>query len=143
MIKTLFMVSFGNIRNKKKEAVLIGITVILASLLFAAALGLLGGMSKPVEAMFEKLQASQVVMLFDSRIHDPEKIVNWWSGKKGVQAVTPAMPAVATMQSPSHNGKELSALLWMVERDPSIANQDRIIMVEGDKTAEQPGHGQC
>lgn len=130
-MRSVWLVALANLRRRRGQSWLVGAIIGLSALLTYTGLGTLLGIKLPVEAMFEARRASHLVMLFDSRIHDPETVRRWWSARPEVAGVTEALPLIELRERGFYRGRELSSLLAIAERPRQPSTQDSLEIIEG------------
>jgi len=137
----LLLLAIANLRREKTRSGLIVITVALATLMFTTALGSLGGLGGPIEAMMTRLHASHLMMSIDSRVYDPSEVVEWWRGRAHTVDVSPLLATVVMDTHPVHHGHLMSDLFRLTERPGRAATQNLLEIVEGEDLPN-PGPGE-
>ncbi|MDX1384874.1 MAG: hypothetical protein R3190_14575, partial [Thermoanaerobaculia bacterium] len=139
-MSSVLLVAWNNLRRRKGQGLLVTTVLFLSVLLFFAGAGLLLELDGPFERMFEELEGPHYALMFDSRIHDPETIREWWSARPEVAVVGPTLPAIELDESAYVAGNDLSKFLVVNERIdvPAI---DRLRPVAGS-LEHPPGPGE-
>jgi len=136
----MLLLAVANIRREKLRSTLILVTVALATLMFITALGALGGLRGPIDAMMVRSNASHLVMDIDSRAYNPASIVSWWREKESVESVTPLLATITTDAHPVHDGRLLSEFFKLTERPRRAMEQDLLEFTEGEsQSCPAPG----
>lgn len=126
--------------RRRGRNLLVGLVLAAAALLFVTALGIRHGLARPFEVMYEAQRGSHAVLVFDARLHEPNAVARWWHSRPGVVGVLGPLPLVH-VPPPSHQGRELSKQLWLVEHPGAALGQDVPRVVSGTP-ADGPGAGE-
>ena len=86
-MKSVFLITWANIKRRKVQTILVGICIALAALLFSTVVGMSLGMQRPFDNLYEKLKASHIVLEYDINSHDPTEIAEWFSAQEEVVSV--------------------------------------------------------
>ncbi|TYQ15843.1 UNVERIFIED_CONTAM: ABC-type lipoprotein release transport system permease subunit [Acetivibrio alkalicellulosi] len=132
-LKSIFLMAFANIKRRKTQSILIGIIIMVSSLIFSTAVGLLFSLNKPFETMQENQNASHILIMFDNKIHNASKVSEWWMNNTSVTGVTGIMPYHSVNESPIHNGNKLNTMINLSELPSDELSVDTLYIVEGDK----------
>ena len=140
-MKSVLMMSLANIRKRKIQSALMGITLFMAALLLATAIGMLQGMEDPVDRMFERQKGSHITMMMPTQSHQRDEIVSWWASQKGVEGVV-QFPYYMAEDDFKHNGKKQSmGGIMLTEHPAQPLKQDQLHIVEGP-FRDSPGKGE-
>jgi putative ABC transport system permease protein len=139
-MRSVLLVALSNLRRRKGQALLVGAIIALSVMLFSTGVGLMREIEGPFEEMFEELGGSHYTIIFDSRVHDIDRIRAWWKQRPGVTGVTEAIPVVELSRSSYFQGRQLSKYLFVTERTAGEKGQDELRVVEG-RPGTHPGHG--
>ena len=60
-MRSTFLVAWSNLRRRKKQNLLAGVSIFLSVVMMTTALGILGGIQKPFDVMFERLIVGVVI----------------------------------------------------------------------------------
>jgi putative ABC transport system permease protein len=116
-----------------------GIVLGVSAALLCTALAIVSGITRPVEASFQRLRGSELLMDFDTLAHDPVSVERWWRGREGVTD-TVTYPVYRPKGKVLFRGAEVSSLLALTER-PSAPTQNLLQVVEG-AASSRPGPGE-
>ncbi len=140
-MRSVFMMSIANIRKRKAQSILIGLTLMMASLLLATAIGMLEGSRDPVSQMFEEQQGSHITMMMPEPVYNTDDIVAWWESRSEVEGVE-HFPYYMVEDDFIHNGKKQSMGGIMFTQHPTKSLlQDQLRIAEGE-VKEYPGKGE-
>ena len=137
----VLMLSFANIRRRKTQALLIGLTLFMASLLLAAAIQMLRGMQDPAERMFAAQKGSHITMMMPEQTGNAHEVTAWWNAQQEVQGVV-CVPYHMAEDDFRHNGTQQSMGGIMLSEHPAKPmDQDLLHIVEG-AVKDSPGEGE-
>ena len=137
-MKSIWIIASANIKQKKTQTILTIISLSIATLLFATTMGLLKGMNRPFDILFDQLNASHILMYFDHRFQDATAIQKWLKAQEEVERVGP-LAAIHTITDPIiFKEKKIDLLLQLVEYQAEDRAQDFLLPLEGEES-DQPG----
>ncbi len=140
-MKSILLIAFANIRRRKLQSFLVGISLALAVLLFSTTLALLFSMQEPFDQMFQKLRASHLLLFFDHRQEDPQKLANWFAEQPEVVAVSQAVPSHTMEEALIFRDEEIDLTVRLTEHHDLHNEQDRLLILKGEAKAH-PGPGE-
>ena len=130
MIHSIFIISWSYLKRRKWQSFLVGLTIALSTLLFSTTIGLLKSMDQPFDVMFEQLNASHVLLMYDYRESDSDSLRAWFETQPEVISVGKPLPYVALESAVLFEEEELDLSIQLTERHTS--EQDRLFFVRGD-----------
>lgn len=133
--------AMANLRNRWKQSLAVGLSIAIAALLLATSLGLLDGMQEPFDQMFERQQASHILLFFDAGVHDAEVLRKWFEGQGEVAAVSSPTPFFTITGPLIFREREIEKMLQLTEWRESNLHQDQLVILEGEAT-HGPGPGE-
>jgi putative ABC transport system permease protein len=140
----LWLVARNNLRRRPGQNILVGVMVAAASLLFAVALGVLGGLDRPFERMSEQAKASHFVLIVDADVYDSQALVDWWTAQPETVGVDRFECTVGNDLKPFFKGTQLQTMINYAEYRPDPV-QDLCAIVDGlpgAAIAAGPGPGE-
>ena len=140
ILKSIIKMAFANLKRKKLQSLLIGIIIMASALIFTTSLGILASMNSPFEQMYKKLNASHLLLVFDKNMHNPEDIASWWKNQKEVESVS-SITSCVEVDNPLKDNKKVETQFFMAEMTPSVAVQDKLLVVDGAKKTS-PGQNE-
>ena len=140
-MRSVFIVAMGNIRRRKKQNVLVGLSIFLSVLLLTTAIGILGGINKPFDTMFDRLQASHILLYYDIRQNDPDEIKNWFNKQAEVQSVGEPQHFFMITEPLTFKSEKIDMMVRITEFSEHQSEQDRLLQMEG-KEAISPEWGE-
>lgn len=140
-MKSILLITWANIKRRKIQTLLVGICISLAALLFSTLIGIGLGMERPFENLYERLNASHIVMRFDVNVHNPEEIRNWFLQQEEVSSVSQPRMGRNFDKKLIHHGEELSIGLFFREHLGNSVEIDQLHILEGAQK-EMPGPGE-
>lgn len=135
-MQSVLTMAAANIRKRKAQSILILVIILMASLLLATAIGILGNLSNPFENMFAAQNASHLTLQVSEHTLDLDQAVQWWQSRGDVEAVQ-TFPFYWMEDQVAHNGRLQSmGSLIMAQHPGTVLTQDKLTVVEGEeKTA--------
>ena len=131
MTHSVFIIAWSYLKRRKWQSILVGICIVLSALLFSTTLGLLQGIHKPFDVMYDQLNASHLLLIYDHREVKTEEIQSWFKAQKEVISVAEALPFVSLNSSVIFEEQELDLSIQLMERIPNSLGQDQVFFVEG------------
>lgn len=140
-MRSVLLMSLANLRKRKTQALLIGLTLFMAALLLASAIQMLQGLQDPVQRMFEAQKGSHITMMMPEHSGKADEIAAWWKAQEGVEGVA-CFPYYMAEDDFMHNGAQKSMGGVMLSEHPTKPmEQDQPRIVEGAVKAA-PGEGE-
>lgn len=140
-MRSVFLVALGNLRRRKKQNLLVGLSIFLSVLLLTTAIGILGGIHKPFDAMFDRLQASHILLYYDIRQNDPEEIKSWFQNQSEVKSVGMPQHFFLITEPLTFESEKIDMMVRITEFDEHQLEQDKLLKMEGGE-AISPGWGE-
>ncbi|MCP3927945.1 MAG: ABC transporter permease [Bacteroidetes bacterium] len=131
-MKSILLIVFANIRRRKSQSLLVSFCIALSTLLLASALGIMGGMHQPFEALFNHLKASHILLYFDSKTDNSDEIIDWFKQQKEVESCSEKMYFTSLNGPLILGNKKLDLMLRLTERSESNLQQDKLLIIEGE-----------
>ena len=131
-MKSVFLITWANIKRRKVQTLLVGICIALAALLFSTVIGMSLGMQRPFDNLYEKLKASHIVMNYNIDLHDPSDIADWFNAQEEVVSVGLPKPRKFIRKFPQYNGEELLNFPFLTEFHGNSLENDRLDILEGN-----------
>jgi putative ABC transport system permease protein len=130
----------ANLRRRKARTLLVALSIAAATTALATAVPILLGVSGSIDATFDRLQASHLLMVFDAQASNPAAVVDWWRGRPETVGLTDAIPTKALYGGFWHNDRHVNQPVVLFERPGDESPNDRLLFVEGRETSV-PEHG--
>jgi putative ABC transport system permease protein len=118
---------------------LTGLSITLASLLFSSGLSLIGSIQDPFDKLFNKLNASHIVMLYDQNMNNSKAFIDWFYKQKETESVTTSSPYYLCNGPLLHKGKKIDLMIQLTEFTNHNLIQDKLLIIEGN-TKIKPAH---
>ncbi len=132
-MKSILIISLANIKRRGLQSLLVGSCIALSAMLFATTLGMLNGMRKPFDNLFDRLNASHILLFFDHRQHDSEEFARWFGEQPEVAAVADPVPFF-TLESPMiFKGREVDLMVQLTEHHEGNLQQDKVLILKGEQ----------
>ncbi len=131
-MRSVVLMAIANIKKRKMQSLLIGVTFLVTTVLFFTSLGIIFSMQKPVEKMLDRLKVSHLTISIDKKIYDGDRVLNWWKHHRDVETVA-EYPYYQTTNLPIYKNRELSAYFYLSERNIDNETIDILEFVEGVK----------
>ena len=132
-VQSIRLVVGANLRRRKGEILLVALSIAAATMTLATAIPILLGVSRSIDVTFDKLHASQLLMVFDTRTVNPASTTRWWSQRPGTIAVTKTMPTKPIWGGFWHKDRHIDQSLILFERPLDGEENDRLVFIEGKK----------
>jgi putative ABC transport system permease protein len=130
----------ANLRRRKARLLLVALSIAVSTTALATAIPILLGVSGSIDATFDRLRASHLLMVFDTQACNPTAVVDWWSGRPETAGLTAAIPTKALYGGFWHNDRHVDQAVVLFERPVDELPNDRLFFVEGSATPF-PEHG--
>lgn len=140
MNKSIIILSLAAFKRNPRQIMLLGLCLALSTLLISSSVGLLVNMGRPFDLMFDQLNASHLLLIYDYREHDTKEIQQWLGEQAEVQSVAVPLPVVSPGSAVIFQNKELELDLQLTERIPNANGQDQVSFMQGE-TALYPELG--
>ncbi|MCB0634273.1 MAG: ABC transporter permease [Saprospiraceae bacterium] len=131
-MRSIFLVAYANIKRRKLQSLLIGGSIVLAAMLLATTIGLLMGMNKPFDTLFEQQKASHLLLFFDHRQQDSEGLDQWFRSQTEVASVSAPIPYYTLDEPAIFKGEELDLTVQLTEHHEGNLVQDQVLILQGD-----------
>lgn len=122
------------------QSLLVGGSLLLAAMLLSSALGLLGGMHRPFDTMFDRLRASHILLFFDHQQNDVQQLTDWLEMQEEVASVNKPTPFY-TINQLIYQGQEIDMQVQLTEHQEHHLGQDRVLIFKGN-TKNHPDLGE-
>ena len=86
-MKSILLIIKSNLTRRKFQNLTVAISVAIVSLLFSASIGILKTMQEPFDKVFNNLNASHILLLYDFRSDNTNAMSNWFAKQPEVEAV--------------------------------------------------------
>jgi putative ABC transport system permease protein len=136
-MRSVLLTIFANLRQKKGQNILLMLMIAVTALLLSTSIAIFSRMKQPFEAMMERAEASQLLLMFDSRVHDVEDAADWWRSQPGVIGVQ-VLPYYEVKSNLMCNGKRIKSMVNVSERPFGKPAQDQLQIATGKEQAN-PG----
>lgn len=140
-MKSIFLVALANIRRRKKQNLLVGLSIFLSVLLLTTAIGVLSGISKPFDTMFDRLKASHILLYYDQLENDGQKINEWFSKQPEVEFAGKAHPFLMITEPLIYHDEKVDIMVRLTEYAKSQESFDQLLKQEGG-SEKIPGWGE-
>lgn len=140
-MRSLLLIHLKYLIKRKREFLLVGLSLVLTILLLSIALSLLRIIGQPFDITFNSLKASEILLLFDTRDDDKDKIVQWFSKQDEVLGVSAPSPYVMVNAPLIHGEREIDLSVQLTEHNTGRFTQDQIRILKGESN-EHPNHGE-
>ncbi|HET6325451.1 MAG TPA: ABC transporter permease [Planctomycetaceae bacterium] len=124
----------ANLRRRRGEILLVALSIAAGTMSLATAIPILLGVSRSIDVTFDKLHASQLLMVFDTRTCNAAATTKWWRNRPGTIAVTETMPTKPIWGGFWHNDRHIDQSLILFERPLDESENDRLVFVGGNET---------
>ena len=140
-MRSVFLVAWANIRRSKKQNLLVGLSIFLSVLLLTTAIGILSGIDKPFDAMFDRLKASHILLYYDQRENNSEDIKDWFLQQPEVEFAGEGQSFLMITEPLIYHDEKVDIMVRLTEYDESQNSYDQLLKQEGDDK-KTPGWGE-
>ncbi|MEP7109253.1 MAG: FtsX-like permease family protein [Ferruginibacter sp.] len=137
----ILLIIKSNFRNKKWMVLLTGLCIALAALLFSSGLSILQTVQKPFDNLFNKLNASHILMLYDINDHNTTSLKNWFARQPETERVSDPSPYFLCNGPLVHKGHKIEGMIQLTEHNNDNSIQDKLMVIDGIQK-KSPGHGE-
>ncbi len=130
MVKPILSTAWKNIRRRPVQNLLVGSSLMVAAILFSPAVAMIAGIQKPFDTMFDRLNASHLLLQFDYRDVDSHRLQNWLSQQDEVVSILNPAPTFATTQL-RFQEEQIDKTVLLVERQEGNIDHDQIVKLQG------------
>lgn len=140
-MKSLLLVAVSNIRRRKRQNFLVGLSIFLSVLLLTTALGILGGIHKPFDIMYDRLNASHILLYYDVRQNNSEEIKNWFQQQPEVEFVGNPQNFYMVSEPLIYKAGKIDIMVRITEYNKSQSDFDQLL-TSGIKNTGSPDWGE-
>lgn len=140
-MKTLFSLSLQQISRRKGQALLLGLSMLLGSALLSGGLGLLWGLHKPFDRVFDQLQGGHFLLYVHRASDDPNQIRTWFAKQKEVHSISQERPSLLQNGPFLKAEDKLEMSLRLTEYQRKASEPDQLKIMEGENR-NSPGIGE-
>ncbi len=130
-MKGIILLALSNISRKKGQTFLIGLAIVITSLLFSSAVGLLVSVNSPVEEMFKNQKGSHILFNVDHSLYDYDAIYEWWNSREEVELIQSYDVAPHSLEIWIKN-RETDTNVRLFEKPITSNGIDELIFVDGE-----------
>jgi putative ABC transport system permease protein len=128
-----FLVALANFRRRKLQNILIGLCILLSVLFMTTAIGILGGIHKPFDEMFDKMKASHILLFYDFRTNNSEELIAWFNNQPEVEYVTGTQNFYMITEPFLFNSKKIDIMVRLTEYQIEQTGNSQVLKMEGDE----------
>jgi len=140
-MKAILLIVKANFRSKKWMTLLTGLSIALASLLFSSGLSILQSIQKPFDQLFNRLNASHIVMLYDVNDQDPAELRQWFAHQPATERVSEGSPYFLCNGLLLRKGVKVELMVQLTEFGNDNLAQDKLMIIDGAHK-KNPEHGE-
>jgi len=120
---------------------LTGLSIALAALLFSSGLAILQSVQEPFDKLFNKLNASHIVMLYGVNNQNTSEYKDWFAHQPETERVSEGSPYFLCIGPMLHKRNKIEVMIQLTEYNSDNSVQDKLMIIDGaDK--ESPEHGE-
>ncbi len=140
-MKSIFLVAQANLRRRKKQNLMVGLSIFLSVVLMTTAIGILGGIQKPFDVMFDRLHASHILLFYDYRQEDSEKITEWFSKQPEVDHVSEPRNYFLITEPLTFKNEKINMMIYLTEFSGQNLHYDSLLNITSGNR-RTPGWGE-
>lgn len=139
-MKSIFPLLIANLKKRKAQSLITVIIIAVAAIMFTTAATVATSLKKPFEEMYQKLNASQLLILNQGGIYDTQSVAAWWEKQDGVTVQT--FKYHITNDRLVYKGQVLNeGMVFFAEKPDQELKQDKLAILEGEQKSF-PGNGE-
>jgi ABC-type lipoprotein release transport system permease subunit len=120
---------------------LTGLSIALATLLFSTGLMILKSIQEPFDDLFNRLNASHILMLYDVNDHSTKDLERWFARQPETERVSQGSPYFLCTGPLLHKGNKMELMVQLTEFNNDHTVQDKLMVIDGI-LKEGPEHGE-
>jgi putative ABC transport system permease protein len=140
-MKAILLIIKSNFRSKKWMTLLTGLSIALAALLFSSGLAILQSIQQPFDNLFNKLNASHIVMLYDASNQNTAEFKDWFAQQPETERVSEGAPYFLCNGPLLHKQNKIEVMMQLTEFNDDNLVQDKLMIIEGAHK-KSPEHGE-
>lgn len=140
-MKSIILVAISNIRKRKRQNLLVGLSIFLSVLMLTTAVGILGGIHKPFDVMFDRLKASHILLYYDIRQNDSEEIKNWFQKQAEFEFIGNPQNFYTVSEPLIFHNEKIDIMVRITEFNKHQSEYDQLIGLENNEELV-PGWGE-
>lgn len=141
-MRSILLVTLSNLRKRKKQNLLTGLSIFLSVILLTTSLGILGGIHKPFDTMFDRLKASHILLLYDTRENNTQKITDWFEKQPEVEHVSAPRSYFLVTEPLTYRNEKVRIMVYVTELNAKNQGYDNVLKTDGNDS-EMPGWGEA
>jgi putative ABC transport system permease protein len=131
-MKSLIIIVKSNFKRRILITLLAGLSISFSTLLFSASLAVLQSIQKPFDKLFDRLNASHIVMLFNIDENPPEKIRAWFASQPETERVTEPTPYYYCNGPVLFKNSKIDIQVQLTELGKDNQVQDKLLLLSGE-----------
>jgi putative ABC transport system permease protein len=140
-MRSILLVALSNIRRRKKQNFLVGLSIFFSVLLLATAAGILGGIRKPFDNMFDKLKGSHILLFYDRSHEDADTVSSWFRKQPEVDNISDPEDYYLITEPSAFRSREIKLMFYVTEYSRKNHAYDSLLMISGSNQ-QVPGPGE-
>jgi putative ABC transport system permease protein len=130
-MNSILLVIKSNLKRRKIQNLAIGISMAIAALMFSCSIGILLSMQAPFDQVFNKLNASHLVLNYDFRSENSDSMTTWFARLPEVERVGKPTPYVMCNGPLYFKDEKLDMQVQITEYTPDHLIQDKLEIMHG------------
>ncbi len=131
----------SNLKRRRVQNITIGISIAIVSLLFSTSVGILKSIQQPFDKVFNDLNASHILLLYDFRSDNTNALSDWFSEQPEVERVSRSTPYFSCNGPLFFKDEKIDVLVQITEYTEDHLRQDKLKIINGE-AKDQPGYGE-
>ncbi len=131
-MNSILLIIKSNLARRRSQSITAGVSIVTVSLLFSLSIGILTSIQQPFDKVFNNLNASHILLLYDFRNDNGDSMKNWFLKQPEVESVGNP-DAYYNCNGPLFvkTGK-IDALVQITEFTSNHLRQDKLKILKGD-----------
>ncbi len=131
----------SNLKRRRVQNITIGISIAIVSLLFSTSVGILKSIQQPFDKVFNDLNASHILLLYDFRSDNTNALSDWFSEQPEVERVSRSTPYFSCNGPLFFKDEKIDVLVQITEYTEDHLRQDKLKIINGE-AKDQPSYGE-
>src|SRR6266511_201955 len=140
-MKSILLMIKSNLKRRRVQNITIGISIAIVSLLFSTSVGILKSIQQPFDKVFNDLNASHILLLYDFRSDNTNALSDWFSEQPEVERVSRSTPYFSCNGPLFFKDEKIDVLVQITEYTEDHLRQDKLKIINGE-AKDQPGYGE-
>lgn len=130
-MKSILYINKENYKKRKKAYLMVALSLILSSMFLGLSLSLLKLVDRPFDMVFNKLNGSHIILLYDYNSVKSSELNTWFQNQNEVESITEPTPYFMFNGPFIYKNTEIDVMAHITEHNTSNLKQDKLLVVTG------------